>query len=61
MVFFLKKYIDSSKGTDFTRFLSKNKSGVIVLDEFEKANPEVREIFMTMLDEGVFKDAVGNV
>lgn len=54
-------YIDSSKGTDFTRFLSKNKSGVIVLDEFEKANPEVREIFMTMLDEGVFKDALGNV
>lgn len=53
-------YIDSSKGTDFTRFLTKNQSGVIVLDEFEKANPEVREIFMTMLDEGKFKDSLGN-
>ena len=31
-----------------------------MLDEFEKADPEVREIFMTMLDEGKFKDALGN-
>lgn len=54
-------YIDSEKGTDFTRFLAKNNSGIIVLDEFEKAAPEVREIFMTMLDEGNFKDARGNV
>ena len=52
-------YVDSSKGTDFTRFLEKNDKGIIVLDEFEKANPEVREIFMTMLDEGKFKDALG--
>lgn len=54
-------YVDSAKGTDFTRFLEKNDRGIIVLDEFEKANPEVREIFMTMLDEGKFKDALGNI
>ena len=54
-------YVDSSKGTDFTRFLEKNEHGIIVLDEFEKANEEVREIFMTMLDEGKFKDALGKV
>lgn len=54
-------YIDSDKGTDFTRFLSKNTKGVIVLDEFEKADKSVRELFMNMLDEGSFKDALGNV
>lgn len=54
-------YVNSEKGTDFTRFLKSNPGGVIVLDEFEKADPEVREIFMTMLDEGEFKDALGNI
>lgn len=54
-------YIDSNKGTDFTRFLASNEKGIIVLDEFEKADAEVREIFMTMLDEGEFKDALGKV
>lgn len=53
-------YVDSAKGTDFTRFLQKNDKGIIVLDEFEKASIEVRELFMTMLDEGNFKDALGN-
>jgi ATP-dependent protease Clp ATPase subunit len=53
-------YQDSPKGTDFTRFLKKNDKGIIVLDEFEKASNEAREIFMTMLDEGSFKDALGN-
>ena len=57
---FPESYKDSEKGTDFTRFLTKNKGGVIVLDEFEKAPKEVREIFMSMLDEGKFKDALGN-
>ena len=53
-------YVDSSKGTDFTRFLQNNDSGIIVLDEFEKSAQDVRELFMTMLDEGTFKDALGN-
>lgn len=54
-------YVNSEVGTDFTRFLKNNNQGVIVLDEFEKADPSVREIFMTMIDEGEFKDALGNV
>ena len=29
-------YVDSSKGTDFTRFLKNNNKGIIILDEFEK-------------------------
>lgn len=53
-------YVDSDKGTDFTRFLQANKKGIIVLDEFEKASNEVRELFMSMIDEGKFKDALGN-
>ncbi len=53
-------YVDSAKGTDFTRFLGAHQKGIIVLDEFEKASGEVRELFMTMLDEGYFKDALGN-
>ncbi len=54
-------YVDSDNGTDFIRFLKANDRGVILLDEFEKAPIDVREIFMTMLDEGYFKDALGNV
>lgn len=54
-------YVDSNKGTDFTRFLDKHEHGIIVLDEFEKSTGEVREIFMTMLDEGKFKDSLGKV
>jgi len=53
-------YVDSDKGTDFTRFLASNNKGIIVLDEFEKASREVRELFMSMIDEGKFKDALGH-
>ena len=33
--------------------------GVLLLDEFEKTNPDVRDIFLQILDEGFFSDKSG--
>ena len=33
--------------------------GVLLLDEIEKANPDLRNIFLTLLDEGYFTDGFG--
>ncbi len=33
--------------------------GVLLLDEFEKASPEVHDLFLQILDEGLFTDALG--
>jgi ATP-dependent Clp protease ATP-binding subunit ClpC len=37
-----------------------NPYGVLLLDEFEKASPDVRDLFLQVLDEGEFTDALGN-
>jgi ATP-dependent Clp protease ATP-binding subunit ClpC len=37
-----------------------NPYGVLLLDEFEKASPDVRDLFLQVLDEGEFSDALGN-
>lgn len=36
-----------------------NPYGVLLLDEFEKASPDVRDLFLALLDEGEFADALG--
>ncbi|MEK7669574.1 MAG: AAA family ATPase [Patescibacteria group bacterium] len=36
-----------------------NPYGVLLLDEFEKAAPDVLDLFLQILDEGVFTDALG--
>jgi ATP-dependent Clp protease ATP-binding subunit ClpA len=33
---------------------------VLLLDEFEKANKSVHDIFLQILDEGIFTDSIGN-
>ena len=39
----------------------KNKpAGLLLLDEIEKAPPEIYNLFLTMLDEGYINDALGN-
>lgn len=36
-----------------------NPYGVLLLDEFEKAAPDVLDLFLQVLDEGIFTDALG--
>lgn len=39
--------------------IRENKYGVLLLDEFEKAHPDVHNLFLQILDEGYFSDGIG--
>jgi len=39
--------------------IRENPHGVLLLDEFEKTDPDVQNLFLQILDEGVFSDAAG--
>jgi len=41
--------------------IRENPYGVLLLDEFEKANPEILNLFLTVFDEGYLKDPQGNL
>lgn len=49
---------ESAIGTLSTA-LRKKPYGVVLLDEFEKTNPNVHDLFLQILDEGMFSDAQG--
>lgn len=49
-------FIGSDEGGVLTRALMKNPRAVILLDEMEKAHPDLHPIFMTMLDEGYIEE-----
>jgi|GEM_PF-365091 len=57
----LSRMIGSMDGTLGTlpRMLREQQYGVVLLDEFEKTNPKVLDLFLQVLDEGVFHDAQG--
>ena len=40
--------------------LKEHPYGVLLLDEFEKANTKVLDLFLQVLDEGIFHDAKGS-
>jgi len=42
-----------------TTLLREKPYGVLLLDEFEKTNPDVHDLFLQILDEGFFSDANG--
>jgi ATP-dependent Clp protease ATP-binding subunit ClpC len=42
-----------------SNLLREHPYGVLLLDEFEKSSPDVRNLFLQVLDEGVFTDARG--
>jgi ATP-dependent Clp protease ATP-binding subunit ClpA len=42
-----------------TSLLRENQYGVLLLDEFEKAERPVHDLFLQILDEGIFSDMVG--
>ena len=50
---------ESGKPGALASLLRDHKYGVLLLDEFEKTSPEVLNMFLQILDEGVFTDMVG--
>ena len=54
-------YVGYSDKPAFLEYLKKNadKGGVLLFDEFDKANPQVLNIFMHMLDKGEVQSAKG--
>jgi ATP-dependent Clp protease ATP-binding subunit ClpC len=46
---------------DLARLVHTRPYGVLLLDEFEKATTEVKDIFLRILDEGVFTNGEGKV
>ena len=55
-----KGYQDSKDGGTLTTFMAAHKNGsVVLLDEVEKAHPEVLDLFLPCFDEGYLTDARG--
>lgn len=53
-------YVDSDKEPAWLEQLRKSPSSVLVLDELEKAHPQVLKVFLRAFDEGTIVDARGN-
>lgn len=54
-----KGYIGCESGELSTK-LSKNRTGIILCDEFEKANPSIFNFFLELLEDGKFTDSMTN-
>ncbi len=52
-------YIDSERGGQLTEAVRRNPYSVILLDEIEKAHPDVFNIFLQLLDDGRITDGLG--
>lgn len=58
----LNKLIGSFEGGKtgvLSNLIRQNSFGVLLLDEFEKSNKEVQNLFLQILDEGIFSDMNG--
>ena len=58
----LERMIGSADGEEVGTLpvvLKEKPYGVLLLDEFEKTNPKVLDLFLQVFDEGVFHDALG--
>lgn len=53
-------YVGSEEEPAWLEQLKKNPSAVLVLDELEKAHPQVMKVFLRAFDEGEIVDARGN-
>jgi len=53
-------YVGHDGETALVRGLQTWQTGVLLLDEFEKAHPEVQKLFLSAFDEGTIRDAKGN-
>lgn len=52
-------YVDSEKGGQLTEAVRRKPYSVVLLDEMEKAHPEVFNVFLQMLDDGRITDGQG--
>ena len=52
-------YLGSEEGGELINKITKTKSKVILIDEFEKATPSVYNFFYELLEDGVFTDRHG--
>ncbi len=48
------------EGGDFVKKVREKPFSVVLLDELEKAHPDILNLFLQILDEGYFTDASGN-
>ena len=51
--------IDQLEGGDFVKKIRENPFSVVLLDELEKAHPDVLNLFLQLLDEGYIIDGMG--
>lgn len=54
-------YVGYGKGGKLTEAVRKRPFSVILLDEFDKAHPDVHEIFYQVFDKGWMKDGEGRI
>jgi type VI secretion system protein VasG len=52
-------YVGNEKGGILTEAVKRNPYSVVLLDEIEKAHPDVNELFFRVFDEGVLDDSNG--
>ena len=50
---------NSNQGGQLTEAVRKNPFSIVLLDEFEKANPDILNIFLQVFDDGRLTDAAG--
>jgi len=52
-------YVDSERGGQLTEAVRRKPYSVVLLDEVEKAHPDIFNIFLQMLDDGRITDGLG--
>ena len=52
-------YVDSDKGGELTEKVRSKPYCVLLLDEFEKAHPDISSLFLQIFDDGHITDAMG--
>ena len=54
-------YIDNERGGQLTEPIRRRPYSVVLLDELEKAHPQIQMLFLRLLDEGWMTDAMGRL
>ncbi|MGD6777402.1 AAA family ATPase [Sutcliffiella horikoshii] len=54
-------YIGSKEESDLVRKINNSNAGLLIIDEFEKADGAIHNFFLQLLEEGRFDDALGNI
>jgi ATP-dependent Clp protease ATP-binding subunit ClpC len=54
-------YVGHEEGGQLTEKIRRNPYSVILLDEIEKAHPDIANLMLQILEDGILTDAYGNV